>query len=65
MKSRIQQHGSTYSADRRPLRLWDSNSIFRTWVMLHIKLKEIMNAATWLHIFCPQSPLPKYTHQNN
>ena len=27
-------------------------------IMLHIKLKEITNAATWKQIFCLQPPLP-------
>ena len=32
--------------------------LFQNRVMLHIKLKRIMNAATLLQIFCPKTPIP-------
>ena len=31
---------------------------FQNMVMLHIKLKRIVNAATWWKIFFPQTPTP-------
>ena len=31
--------------------------LFQNMVILHIKLKAIVNAVTWKQIFCPQSPL--------
>ena len=52
--------------DRRPvpdplggLSGWGQNvriQHFRNMIMLHITLKENMNAATWKQIFCPRSP---------
>ena len=51
---RMQQHGSKYFACRPPFpqdpRVWGPKSkiqFFQIMVMLHFKLKGIMNAATW------------------
>ena len=58
----MQQHGSKYFARRSHdpgggVKRSKFN-FYRTWVMLHIKLKGITNAATCkhIHVFCP------YTH---
>ena len=38
----------------------DKSKLFWNMVMLHIKLKLMMQAATWLLIFCPQThPEPR------
>ena len=57
-ESRMQQHGSKYFA-RRPWGSKGQNSTFQNIIMLHIKLKEITNAARWSQIFCLQTaPTP-------
>ena len=61
----MKQHGSIYfAADPlpSPLTLGANMSkiqLFQNNVMLHIKSKRIMNAATWLQIFCKQNPDPR------
>ena len=57
----MQQHGSKYFARRPPpTRPWRWGQkvkilLFQNMVMLHIKLKGITNAATWMQIFWLQN----------
>ena len=55
----MQHHGSKYLPSDPPTPLTRSigqSQLFQNMVMLHIKLKGIMDAATWYHIFCSQTP---------
>ena len=54
----MHQHDSKYFAHRPPHQTlsWGQIQLFKSTVMLHIKLKKMANAATYKHIFCP------YTH---
>ena len=60
----MQQHGSKYFACR-PLPLTSGQKVkiqlFQNNVILHIKLKEIMSAATWSQILSLQRPHPPVT----
>ena len=57
VRTRMQQHGSKYSAHPIPLTLWlgskDQNSFFQKMVMLHIKLKRNTNAAIMIANILP------------
>ena len=61
----LQQHGSKYFACRfppppLPQRRWPGQYVkSQNVVMLHIKLKGNMNAATWQQLFCKQTPSPQ------
>ena len=56
------QHDSKYYACRPlpppPWRQKVKIQLFQNMVILHIKLKAIINAVTWKQIFCPQPPPP-------